>query len=103
MSGQITPYLVLGAALFSLGIFGLLTRRNVIAILISLELVLNAANLNFLAFNRFVLADKSIGQALSIFVIGLAAAEVCIALSIALLLTRRKNSVLIDNAGDLKG
>ena len=103
MSGHLSSYLILSAALFSLGIYGLLSRRNVIAILIALELVLNAANLNFIAFNRFILADKGIGQTLALFVIALAAAEVCIALSIALILVRKYGSVHIDEAKDLRG
>lgn len=103
MSGQLDSYLVLSSALLAIGVFGVLTRRNIVAILISIEFILSAANLNLVAFNRFVFEDKAIGQVLALFVIALAAAEVCVALSIALLLTRRYDSVLIDDAKDLKG
>lgn len=103
MSDQLSSYLILSAALLALGVYGVLARKNVVAILIAIELILNAANINFLAFNRFLLHDKAIGQVISLFVIALAAAEVCVALSIALLLTRKQNSVFIDDAKELKG
>ena len=86
-----------------MGIFGLLARRNLVAILISLELILNSASINFLAFNKFCLADKAVGQVFVIFIIALAAAEVCIALSLVLLLYKRKDSINIEEAKDLKG
>jgi len=96
-------YLIVSAALLSLGVFGLLVRRNVIAMLISLELILSAANLNFVTFGRFSLKDAAAGQVFAIFVIALAAAEVCIALSIALLLVKNHRTVFVDEAKDLKG
>ena len=103
MSGSLQSYLFISTAMFSLGIFGLLMRRNLIAMLISLELILNSASLNFVAFNRFCLADKSLGQVFTIFVVALAAAEVCIALSLVLWLYRKKESVNIEDAKELKG
>lgn len=103
MSAGLAPYLVLSAALLSIGVYGILARRNIVAILISTELILNAANLNFLAVNRFALADKALGQTFSLFVIALAAAEVCVALSIALVLTKKNESVFIDDAKELRG
>ncbi len=96
-------YLILSAALFSLGVFGLLMRRNLVAILISLELILNSASLNFVAMNRFCLTDKTQGQIFTIFIIALAAAEVCIALSLILWLYRKKESINAEDAGELKG
>ncbi len=103
MSDQLSSYLIVSAALLALGLWGLLSRRNVIAMLISLELILSAANLNFVAFSRYALNDPAVGQIFAIFVIALAAAEVCVALSIALLLARRYGSVMIDEAKDLNG
>ena len=100
---SLASYLVVSAAMLSLGIYGILLRRNLIGILISLELILNAATLNLLAFNRFSLHDKGSGQAFAIFVIALAAAEAAIALSLTLLLYRKTNSIDIEKANTLKG
>ena len=100
---SLQSYLLISSALFALGIFGLLMRRNLIAMLIALELVLNSASLNFVAINKFCLADKSLGQVFVIFIVALAAAEVCIALSLVLWLYRKKESVNIEEADELKG
>ena len=103
MSASLQSYFLISSALFALGIFGLLMRRNLIAMLISLELVLNSASLNFIAINRFCLNDKSLGQVFAIFIVALAAAEVCIALSLVLWLYRKKEDVNIEKANELKG
>ncbi|HXV18449.1 MAG TPA: NADH-quinone oxidoreductase subunit NuoK [Candidatus Omnitrophota bacterium] len=103
ISQSLQSYLLISSVLFSLGVFGLLFRRNVIAILISLELILNSASINFLAFNKFCLSDKAVGQVFVIFIIALAAAEVCIALSLVLLLHRRRNTINIEEAKELRG
>ena len=103
MAESLSSYLLISSALFAFGIFGLLARRNLIAILISLELILNSASLNFMAFNKFTLQDKTTGQIFVIFIIALAAAEVCIALSLVLLLVRKNASVNIEDAKELKG
>ncbi|OIO39585.1 MAG: NADH-quinone oxidoreductase subunit K [Candidatus Omnitrophica bacterium CG1_02_46_14] len=96
-------YLLISAVLFSIGIFGILVRRNLVGLLISLELILNSVSINFLVFNKFSLVDKSLGQVFAVFVIALAAAEVCIALSLILLLYRRNDSINIERANELKG
>ena len=103
LSNSLSSYLILSSALFSLGVFGILMRRNLVAMLISLELILNSVNINFIAFNKFCLADKSLGQVFAIFVIALAAAEVCIALSLILWLYRKKESINIEEARELEG
>ena len=103
MSASLQSYLIVSSALFCLGVFGILMRRNLVAMLISLELILNSVNINFLAFNRFCLQDKSLGQVFVIFVIALAAAEVCIALSLVLWLYRKKESINVEEAQELKG
>ena len=100
---QLLPYLVLSGALFSIGLYGILQRRSLIAILISAELVLNAANINFLAFGRFTNVDKAVGQIYSIFVIGLAAAEVAIGLSIVMTIYRKFRSINVEKLVKLKG
>lgn len=89
--------------LLGLGVYGLLARRNLVAMLISLELILNSASLNFLAFNRFTMPDKTTGQVFAVFIIALAAAEVCIGLSLILLFFRMRRSVDAGAARDLKG
>lgn len=103
IASSLQSYLLISSALFAMGLFGLLMRRNLIAMLISLELILNSASLNFVAINKFCLADKSLGQVFVIFIIALAAAEVCIALSLILWLYRKKETVNIDEAKELKG
>lgn len=84
-------YLILSLILFAIGILGVLTRRNVIIILMSIELMLNAANLNFIAFSR-ELVDLT-GQVFAIFTITVAAAEVAVGLAILLALFRNRETV----------
>ena len=103
MSQSLNCYLLISTALLCIGVFGLLARRNIIALLISLELILNSASINFLAFNKFCMVDKAVGQVFVIFIIALAAAEVCIALSLVILLFKRKDSINIETARELKG
>ena len=96
-------YLVISALLFSIGLVGVLQRRNLIGMLISIELMLNAANLNFMAFNRFLAPEPVVGQIIALFVMGLAAAEAAIGLSIILALFRKLHSINIERAQRLKG
>lgn len=100
---NLNTYLIISAFLFSLGLLGVLQRRNLIGMLISVELMLNAANLNFMAFNRFLAPDPVVGQIIALFVMGLAAAEVAIGLSIILALFRKMHSINIERAQKLKG
>jgi NADH:ubiquinone oxidoreductase subunit K len=100
---SLNTYLIISAFLFSLGLFGVLQRRNLIGMLISVELMLNAANLNFMAFNRFLTPDPVVGQIIALFIMGLAAAEAAIGLSIILALFRKMHSVNIERAQKLKG
>lgn len=95
-------YLFISAILFSLGLFGVLSRRNAVSILMGIELILNAANLNFVAFSRFVTIGIS-GQLFAIFVIILAAAEAAVALAIILALYQNIKSISVDEADILKG
>ena len=96
-------YLIIAALLFSLGLLGVLQRRNLIAMLISVELMLNGANINFMAFNRFLAPDPTTGQIFTLFVMGLAAAEAAIGLSIILALFRKMRSINIERAQQLRG
>ena len=103
ISQSLQSYLFVSTMLFSIGVCGLLFRRNLVALLISLELILNSASINFLAFNKFCILNKAVGQVFVVFIIALAAAEVCIALSLILLLYKRKDSINIEQANELKG
>ena len=95
-------YLVLAAILFSIGMFGVLTRRNVIGILMSLELMFNAVNINFVAFNKFVWTDGLVGQMFAIFIVVVAAAEAVVGLAIVLLLYRNWQGIKSDYVSVMK-
>ncbi len=95
-------YLVVSAALFSLGILGVLTRRNAVNVLMGVELILNSANLNLVAFSRYATGNLN-GQLFAVFVIVIAAAEVAVALAIVLTLYRLRHSPNLDEADILRG
>ncbi|MCX7737739.1 MAG: NADH-quinone oxidoreductase subunit NuoK [Candidatus Kapabacteria bacterium] len=97
----LTHYLVLAAILFSLGIFGIITRKNAVLVLMGLELVLNSANINFIAFAKFGGLNIQ-GHVAAIFVIILAAAEVAVALAIVLNIYQNYRHVNIDEVDKLK-
>ncbi|MGK5082024.1 NADH-quinone oxidoreductase subunit NuoK [Bdellovibrionota bacterium FG-1] len=86
-------WMLLSLFSFSVGIYGVLTRRNAVGILISVELMLNAAALNFVIFNRFLAPTQVDGQIMAIFVMGVAAAELLMGMAILLMLFRKKQSV----------
>lgn len=95
-------YLVVAAILFALGILAMVARRNAIGVLIGIELVLNAANVNLIAFGRYTDAGLR-GPVFAVFVIMLAAAEAAIALALLLNLFERTGSVSVDEASELRG
>jgi NADH-quinone oxidoreductase subunit K len=98
----ITPYhyLVLSAALFTIGVIGVMVRRNVIVVLMSIELMLNAVNLNLAAFSRQL--DNVMGQVFALFIIAVAAAEAAVGLGIILAFYRNKDTLDIDEMSILK-
>ena len=96
-----THYLALSALLFALGAAGVLARRNVFTALMSLELMLNAANLAFVVFAR--MHGDEVGHVAALFVIAVAAAEVCVGLALVIALYRLKGSVDLDAYNELKG
>jgi NADH:ubiquinone oxidoreductase subunit K len=98
----LTHYLVISAALFSLGIMGVLTRKNAVNVLMGVELILNSANINLVAFSRFAAGNLS-GHVFAVFIIMIAAAEVAVALAIVLSMYRIVRSVELDRADRLKG
>jgi NAD(P)H-quinone oxidoreductase subunit 4L len=93
----VNQFLVLGAALFALGVYGLLVRRNIVLILLSVELMLNAVNINLVAFESMLVTSEAVGQVFAIFVITVAAAEVGIGLAIVLLIFRNRKSANVDD------
>ncbi len=95
-------YLSLAAILFAIGMFGVITRRNAIGILMSLELMFNGANINFVAFNKYVAADALVGQMFAIFIVVVAAAEAVVGLAIVLLIYRRWRGIETDNISIMK-
>ena len=98
----LSHYLVLAAALFGIGIFGVLTRRNAIGILMSVELMFNAVNINFVAFSKFVTPGEFVGQIFAIFVVTIAAAEATVGLAIVLLIYRNFKGINVDNVNIMK-
>ena len=102
MEATLQHYLVLAATLFCLGVYGVFTRRNVIAILMSLELMLNAVNINLVAFNRFLSPGELGGQMFVIFVITVAAAEAVVGLALVLAIYRNLKSLYAEKINLMK-
>lgn len=96
----LTHYLALSAVLFSLGLLCVITKKNAVTVLMGIELILNAANINFIAFARFVDTDLD-GQVFAVFVIVTAAASAAVALAIVLNLYERLKSINLDEADSL--
>ncbi len=90
-------YLILAAAIFSVGLFGVLARRNAIAILMGIELMLNAVNLNLLAFWRYLWSDSLTGVVFVIMVLAVAAAEVAVGLALIISIYRRRSTVVAED------
>ena len=97
-------YLLLASFLFSLRIYAVISRQNAVAILMGIELILNSANINFIAFNRFTSNLNNLdGHLFSMFIIVLAAAEAAVALAIIINLFKNIGTVNVDEASELKG
>ena len=102
MDVPLSWYLALAAALFSIGLFGCLTRRNAIGILMGVELMLNAVNINLVAFGRYITPENLAGQVFAIFVITLAAAEAAVGLALIISVYRRFDSIDMEEINLLK-
>lgn len=96
MTPTLTWYLLLAAFLFCIGVYGLLTRRNTVGILLSVELMANAVNINLVAFSRYL--ESLAGQVFTIFTISLTVAEVVVGLAIVVLLFRSRDDIQADKA-----
>ena len=95
-------YLALSVFLFAIGIYGVITRRNAVTVLMSVELMLNAVNLNLIAFNRFLHFASLSGQVFTLFTITIAAAEATVALALVVSIFRQRRSVLVEDVNLLK-
>jgi NADH-quinone oxidoreductase subunit K len=96
-------YLTLAAFLLAMGIYGLIRRRTLVGMLIAGELIFSAASLNFMTFNRFLAPDPTVGQIFVLFIMGLAAAEVAVVLSIVIAVYRNYRTILARDLSELKG
>jgi NADH:ubiquinone oxidoreductase subunit K len=94
-------FLVLAAVLFSIGVFGVIARRNAVMVLMSVELVLNSVMLNLVAFSQ--ITDSIDGQLFALFVIAIAAAEVGVGLAMVLMVYRNRRSIALDELSEMKG
>ena len=94
--------LFVSTALFFIGMYGLFTRRNMITMLMSIELILNSVNINFVAFNKYLYPDKLDGVFFTLFIITIAAAEAAVAIAIIINLYRTHKSIDVEDATELK-
>lgn len=101
-SVPISAYLALALILFCIGLYGALTKRNTVIVLLSIELMLNAANINLVAFSKFGVMPSITGQVFALFSMSVAAAEAAVGLAILIALYRNRNTVKIDEINLLK-
>lgn len=102
ISGELNTYLVISAILLVIGLYGMLQHRSLIGMLISSEFILNGAALNFMAFNRFIAPNPAVGQIYTLFIMGIAAAEAAIVVSIIIAVYRKYRSEDPEQVQDLK-
>ena len=95
-------YLIVAALLFCIGLYGVMARRNAVAILMAVELMLNAVNINLVAFWRYLQPEKQVGVAWAVFVIAVAAAEAAVGLALIIAVYRSRDSVVAEELDTLK-
>jgi NAD(P)H-quinone oxidoreductase subunit 4L len=98
----LTHILFVSTSLFFIGMYGLLTRRNLITLLMSIELILNSVNINFVAFNKYLFPDQLGGLFFTLFIITIAAAEAAVAIAIIINLYRSHHSIDVEDADEMK-
>lgn len=103
LQNNLQAYLLVSALLFGMGVYGILTRRTLIGMLIAGEMILVGASLNFMAFNRFTAPDPATGQICALFIMAIAAAEAAIGLSIVIAIYRHYRSIDAQDVVNLKG
>ncbi len=96
-------YLILAAVLFCIGVYGVLARRNAVAVLMSIELMLNGVNINLVAFWRYLEPAGATGQAFALFVYAVAAAEVAVGLALIIAVWRTRDTVIVEDMDLLQG
>jgi len=99
----LTWYLLLAAALFCIGLFGVLARKNAVAVLMGVELMLNAVNINLIAFWRYTALNQLVGQAFAVFVITVAAAEAAVGVALFIAIYRLRSTVNVEELDEMKG
>jgi NADH:ubiquinone oxidoreductase subunit K len=97
----VNQFLILGALLFCMGVYGVLTRKNAVMVLLSIELILNSVNINLLAFDR--LNGSTDGNVFALYIIAVAAAEVGVGLAMVMLIYRNRKSISLDDLSEMKG
>ena len=102
MQVGLNELLLLSTALFFIGVYGFLPRRNMITMLMAVELILNSVNINFIAFNKYVFPDRLDGLFFTVFIIAIAAAEAAVAIAIIINIYRNFSSIDIEDADSLK-
>ncbi|MCX6273116.1 MAG: NADH-quinone oxidoreductase subunit NuoK [Bacteroidetes bacterium] len=95
-------FLILATLMFFVGVYGFLTRKNLITMLMSIELILNAVNINFVAFNKFLFPDKLEGHFFALIVIAVAAAEAAVAIAIIINIYRHFSNINVENVDEMK-
>ena len=98
----VSHILIVSTALFFIGMYGFLTRRNLVTMLMSVELILNSVNINFIVFNKFLYPGKLDGIFFTIFIVAIAAAEAAVAIAIIINLYRSHQSIDVEDATELK-
>jgi len=102
MAIPLSWYLIVAAALFCIGLYGVLSRRNAIGILMGIELMLNAVNINLVAFWRYITPQAVTGKAFAIFVLTVAAAEAAVGLALAIAIYRSRDTVVVEDIDLMK-
>ena len=100
---SLSHFLTVSAILFAIGLYGVLARKNAVIVLMGIEIMMNAANLNFIAFSRFLPANRLTGQLFTLFGITIAAAEVAVGLALVIAIFRMVKTIEVDRIEKLKG
>ena len=98
----IEHFLVVSTLMFFIGVYGFIVRRNLITMLMSIELILNSVNINFLVFNRYLYPDQMQGHFFSLFIVGIAAAEASVAIALIINIYRNLNNIDVENVSEMK-